>query len=65
MEGPKDAQVPVLLVPTHSTKVPSPMSRRKGDPRATPVPTTEGQVTSIFSCLAPKLPNVAPFQAFQ
>lgn len=45
-------------------RVPPPMSRRKGDPKATPVPTAEGQMMSIFGCLTPKLPNIAPFQAF-
>jgi len=35
------------------------MSGRKADPEATPVPTTEGQMTSIFDCRVPKLTNVA------
>lgn len=47
-----------------ASRVPLPMSRRKGDPKATPVPTMEGQMTSIFGCLAPKLPNAAPILAF-
>lgn len=41
---------------------PTGTKRRKGNPSATPVPTAEVQMTSVISCLAPKLPNFAPFQ---
>lgn len=56
MRSPKDAD---------GTDLKSPGSQCQwGDPKATPVPTTEGEITSLFDCLAPNLPNLTRSQAF-